>query len=97
MGVPMDQKKIAAIISWPIPKTIKALQGFLGLTGYYRKFIRKYREIARPLTQLLRKDAFGWSSLAEHAFGELKKKKKKKRKSKKSQDSNPSPNIIRLL
>lgn len=69
----MDPKKIEAMMSWPSPTNIKVVRGFLGLTVYYKKFIRKYGELARPLTQLLKKDAFGWLPLAEHAFEELKK------------------------
>jgi hypothetical protein len=67
-----DPKKIAVMVDWPITKSLKALRGFLGLTSYYRKFIKGYGQIASPLTTLLKKDAFLWSDKAEKALEELK-------------------------
>lgn len=72
-GVSTDPDKVLAMKNWPIPKTIKKLRGFLGLTGYYRRFIKGYVEISRPLTQLLKKGMFSWNDAATEAFTKLKK------------------------
>ncbi|GAB2295325.1 hypothetical protein Dimus_038348 [Dionaea muscipula] len=71
-GVAVDPAKINSMTAWPTPTTPKALRGFLGLTGYYRKFIRDYGHIARPLTHILRKDGFHWIFIEEATFSSLK-------------------------
>lgn len=71
-GVAVDPSKIQAMVEWPIPKTIKALQGFLGLTSYYSKFVWDYGKINASLTALLKKEAFRWTEAAEEAFTKLK-------------------------
>jgi hypothetical protein len=71
-GVSVDPKKIQAVLDWPKPTTVKGMRGFLGLAGYYRKFIRHFGGISAPLTQLLHKDSFHWTAAAEQAFKQLK-------------------------
>jgi hypothetical protein len=68
----MDPSKVDAVQSWPIPCTLRALCGFLGLTGYYRKFIAGYGSVASPLTALLKRDAFQWTDEAAEAFCQMK-------------------------
>lgn len=54
--VQMDPKKIRDVMEWPEPSTVKQLRSFLGLAGYYRRFIKGYGNLARPLTDLLKKN-----------------------------------------
>uniref|UniRef100_A0A2N9H624 Reverse transcriptase n=1 Tax=Fagus sylvatica TaxID=28930 RepID=A0A2N9H624_FAGSY len=71
-GVCVDLEKISAMVEWPQPCSTRAMRGFLGLTGYYRKFIQDYGKIAAPLTQMLRKNSFNWSEKAVASFEKLK-------------------------
>ncbi|XP_061369307.1 uncharacterized protein LOC133312169 [Gastrolobium bilobum] len=74
-GVQADPKKIAAMVSWLEPKSLKQSRGFLGLTGYYRRFVQGYASLAAPLTDLLKggKD-LPWSATVAQAFIQLKEK-----------------------
>jgi hypothetical protein len=69
-GVAMDHMR--AVSSWPQPRSARGLRGFLGLAGYYRRFIKDFGTIAGPLTQLLKKDAFLWSDVTSVSFDALK-------------------------
>jgi hypothetical protein len=71
-GERVDPRKIEAMQDWPYPKTLKSLRGFLGLTGYYHKFVKNYGKIAAPLTTLLKKNSFTWTQAAAQAFQTLK-------------------------
>lgn len=73
-GIQADPEKIQAMISYPVPKDVKELRQFLGLTNYYRRFIKHYSNIAEPLHKLTRKSAGGykWSADCQAAFETLK-------------------------
>jgi hypothetical protein len=71
-GVRVDPKNIEAMQDWPHPKTLKSLCGFLGLTGYYHKFVKNYGNIAAPLTSLLKKNSFTWTPAVAQDFQILK-------------------------
>jgi len=71
-GVATEPSKVKAVSDWPIPQNVRDLRGFLGLTGYYRRFIQHYAMISRPLTNLLKKGVqFQWTP-AHEAFSLLK-------------------------
>jgi hypothetical protein len=68
----MDLAKVQAVRDWPRPRSRHAVRSFLGLAGYYRKFVRDYSSIAAPLTALLCKKGFLWTEEATMAFEALK-------------------------
>ncbi|GMJ04990.1 hypothetical protein HRI_004168200 [Hibiscus trionum] len=70
--IAMDQSKVKCIKEWPSPKSVKELRGFLWLSGYYRRFVKGYGCIARPLTELLKKDGWKWIQAEEAVFESLK-------------------------
>lgn len=74
-GVATDPNKIKAVQDWPTPCNVKQVRGFLGLTGYYRKFIQGYSLISRVLSDLLKKDKlFQWTFKEQEAFNHLKQR-----------------------
>jgi hypothetical protein len=70
-GIKVDPKMIEAMQEWPCPKTLKSLHGFLGLTGYYRKFVKYYGKIAASLIALLKNNSFNWTPTTTQAFQTL--------------------------
>ena len=72
-GLAMDSTKVSAVLSWPLPCSVKDVQSFLGFANFYRRFIKDYAKIAQPLTNLLRKDTpFKIDTNVEAAFSHLK-------------------------
>ena len=55
-GIKIEKEKVNGVLSWPEPKNVKDVRKFLGLTNYYRRFIKDFAQVARPINVLMRKD-----------------------------------------
>ena len=74
-GISVDPSKVEAVSTWPRPNTVSEVRSFLGLAGYYRRFIEGFSKITIPLTALTRKNVkFEWSTACKKSFQELKRK-----------------------
>jgi hypothetical protein len=72
-GIKMEPAKVKAVMDWPVLKNAHDVRSFLGLAGYYRRFVKDFSQIAAPLTDLLHKNvAFQWTDKQEQAFKQLK-------------------------
>ena len=68
-GVSVDPEKVEAVMSWERPNSVFKIPSFLGLVGYYRRFIEDFSLLATPMTKLTRKEVkFEWNDLCEKAF-----------------------------
>ncbi|XP_031127721.1 uncharacterized protein LOC116029820 [Ipomoea triloba] len=74
-GVTVDPTKIKAVMDWPAPTTVAEVRSFLGLASYYKRFVRDFSRIAKPMTNLMKKTTkFMWDVNCEEAFQELKRR-----------------------
>ena len=74
-SIVVDPEKIRMVVDWPKPTTVTEIQSFLGLAGYYRRFIEGFARLSSPMMKLTRKDArFNWTNDCEIAFQKLKRK-----------------------
>lgn len=74
-GIMVDSNKVEAVTTWTRPTNVSEVHSFLGLVGYYRRFVEGFSGIMVPLTQLTRKDAkFQWTNECESSFLEYKHK-----------------------
>ena len=75
LGVSVDPKKVEVVMSWERPKSVFELRSFLGLAGYYRRFIKDFSQLVAPMTRLTRKEVkYEWNDPCERAFQELKRR-----------------------
>jgi len=73
-GIEMEKEKVDGVLSWPEPKNAKDIRKFLGLANYYRRFIKDFAQVARPMNILTRKDVkWQWGEEQQKAFDELKR------------------------
>jgi Reverse transcriptase (RNA-dependent DNA polymerase)/RNase H-like domain found in reverse transcriptase len=72
-GIEPQQEKVTSVLNWPRPESAKEIKAFLGLCGYYRRFVEGFAEIAAPLYELLRKGRkFEWTGRCDESFERLK-------------------------
>jgi len=71
--IEMEEDKMAGVLNWPVPKTVRDVGKFLGLANYYRQFVKDFAKLARPLNNLTRKDErWKWEEQQQKAFEQLK-------------------------
>jgi hypothetical protein len=74
-GVDVDPEKVTVVVNWKRPASVTEIWSFLGLAGYYRRFIEEFSKIVRPMATLLQKDKkFEWTNACERSFCELKRR-----------------------
>jgi hypothetical protein len=74
-GISMDPNNIQVVLGWNLPTSVGDIHSFLGLAGYYQRFIEGFLKISKPMTELLKKDKkFKWMPTCEASFQELKKR-----------------------
>uniref|UniRef100_A0A151UHL1 Retrovirus-related Pol polyprotein from transposon 17.6 n=1 Tax=Cajanus cajan TaxID=3821 RepID=A0A151UHL1_CAJCA len=74
-GIAIDSAKVESVLQWERPRTVMDIRSFVGLAGYYRRFIEGFSKIVAPLTQLTRKEQpFIWTDACERSFDELKRR-----------------------
>ncbi|XP_039034121.1 uncharacterized protein LOC120170212, partial [Hibiscus syriacus] len=74
VGIRVDPQKVKAIMDWEVPKNVSEVWSFLGLAGYYRRFVKNFSMIVLPLTKLMRKNVpFVWTSECQESFEALKR------------------------
>ena len=72
-GISVDPAKIEAVKTWPRPRSVTDIRSFLGLAGYYRRFVQDFSKVAKPMTNLMKKEAqFIWTDECEQSFQTLK-------------------------
>ena len=71
----MEKEKVQGVVEWPVPKSVKDVQKFLGLANYYRWFVKDFAKIAKPLHEMTRKETkWSWGERQQKAFEELKER-----------------------
>ena len=71
----MKKEKVQEVIEWPVPRSVKDVQKFLGLVNYYRQFVKDFAKIAKPLNEMTRKEMkWNWEERQQKVFEELKER-----------------------